>query len=105
MLNEYGDLSNFSILPDEILKYGSQKLDSGSLASSPVNGEVTRVDCQVGDTVKAGQKLAVVIAMKMENVIVQGETQKSRRLWSKSERKWGKIKSWLNSKMKSEPII
>lgn len=80
MLNEYGDLSNFSILPDEILKYGSQKLDSGSLASSPVNGEVTRVDCQVGDTVKAGQKLAVVIAMKMENVIVAGRDAKVKKV-------------------------
>lgn len=44
--------------------------ESGNFAKSPVNGEITKVDCKPGDKVTAGQKLAVVIAMKMENVIV-----------------------------------
>ena len=35
---------------------------------SPLPGVILSVDCKVGDTVKRGQKLLVLEAMKMENV-------------------------------------
>ena len=36
---------------------------------SPLPGVILSVDCKVGDTVKRGQKLLVLEAMKMENTI------------------------------------
>ena len=36
---------------------------------SPLPGVILTVDCKVGDTVKRGQKLFVLEAMKMENII------------------------------------
>ena len=36
---------------------------------SPLQGVILTVDCKVGDTVKRGQKLFVLEAMKMENII------------------------------------
>ena len=37
---------------------------------SPLPGVILSVDCKVGDTVKRGQKLLVLEAMKMENTIL-----------------------------------
>ena len=37
---------------------------------SPLPGVILSVDCKVGDTVKRGQKILVLEAMKMENEIV-----------------------------------
>ena len=36
---------------------------------SPLPGVILTIDCKVGDQVKRGQKLLVLEAMKMENVI------------------------------------
>ena len=36
---------------------------------SPLPGVILSIDCKVGDTVKKGQKLLVLEAMKMENTI------------------------------------
>lgn len=36
---------------------------------SPLPGVILSIDCKVGDVVKRGQKLLVLEAMKMENVI------------------------------------
>jgi biotin carboxyl carrier protein len=36
---------------------------------SPLPGSILSIDCKVGDTVKKGQKIIVLEAMKMENTI------------------------------------
>jgi biotin carboxyl carrier protein len=41
----------------------------GGIIKSPLPGIILSVDCKVGDTVKKGQKLLVLEAMKMENNI------------------------------------
>lgn len=41
----------------------------GGSVKSPLPGVILSVDCNVGDTVKKGQKLFVLEAMKMENTI------------------------------------
>jgi biotin carboxyl carrier protein len=40
-----------------------------SAVKSPLPGVILSIDCNVGDTVKKGQKLLVLEAMKMENTI------------------------------------
>ena len=40
-----------------------------SALRSPLPGIILHIDCKVGDTVKKGQKLMVLEAMKMENAI------------------------------------
>ncbi|MDR1380611.1 MAG: biotin/lipoyl-binding protein [Tannerella sp.] len=45
------------------------KTASGGAVKSPLPGVILTVDCKVGDTVKKGQKLLVLEAMKMENTI------------------------------------
>jgi biotin carboxyl carrier protein len=42
---------------------------SGGAVKSPLPGVILSIDCKVGDTVKKGQKLLVLEAMKMENTI------------------------------------
>ena len=42
---------------------------SPSAVKSPLPGVILSVDCKVGDTVKRGQKILVLEAMKMENNI------------------------------------
>ena len=37
--------------------------------ASPIAGKVVAIKCKVGDMVKAGGELAIIEAMKMENVI------------------------------------
>lgn len=41
----------------------------GTTVTSPLPGVILEVSCKEGDTVKKGQKLMVLEAMKMENVI------------------------------------
>ena len=41
----------------------------GGSVKSPLPGVIITIDCKVGDTVKKGQKLLVLEAMKMENTI------------------------------------
>lgn len=41
----------------------------GGSVKSPLPGVILTIDCNVGDTVKKGQKLFVLEAMKMENTI------------------------------------
>ena len=49
----------------------SRPASSGAAGAikSPLPGVILSVDCKVGDTVKRGQKLMVLEAMKMENTI------------------------------------
>jgi len=47
----------------------SVKIKSGSAVKSPLPGVILRIDCKTGDTVKKGQNLLVLEAMKMENTI------------------------------------
>ena len=49
----------------------SRPASSGAAGAvkSPLPGVILTVDCKVGDTVKRGQKLLVLEAMKMENNI------------------------------------
>jgi biotin carboxyl carrier protein len=42
---------------------------SGGAVKSPLPGVILSMDCKVGDTVKKGQKLLILEAMKMENTI------------------------------------
>jgi biotin carboxyl carrier protein len=42
---------------------------SGGAVKSPLPGVILSIDCKTGDTVKKGQKLLVLEAMKMENTI------------------------------------
>ncbi|MDR2679278.1 MAG: biotin/lipoyl-binding protein [Tannerella sp.] len=42
---------------------------ANSAVKSPLPGVILSIDCKVGDTVKKGQKLLVLEAMKMENTI------------------------------------
>ena len=41
----------------------------GTTVTSPLPGVILELDCKEGDVVKKGQKLLVLEAMKMENVI------------------------------------
>ncbi len=43
--------------------------DSGATVTSPLPGIILEISCKEGDTVKKGQKLLVLEAMKMENII------------------------------------
>lgn len=45
-------------------------LASGETVNAPMPGNILRVDVKQGDTVKAGQILVILEAMKMENEIV-----------------------------------
>ncbi|MBP3309627.1 MAG: biotin/lipoyl-binding protein [Ruminococcus sp.] len=45
-------------------------LAAGETVTSPMPGNIIRVDVNQGDTVKAGQLLIILEAMKMENEIV-----------------------------------
>lgn len=45
-------------------------LAAGETVSAPMPGNILRVDVNQGDTVKAGQILIILEAMKMENEIV-----------------------------------
>ncbi len=45
-------------------------LAAGETVSAPMPGNILRVDVKQGDTVKAGQILVILEAMKMENEIV-----------------------------------
>jgi len=42
---------------------------SRGVIQSPLPGIILSIDCKIGDTVKKGQKLLVLEAMKMENTI------------------------------------
>lgn len=42
----------------------------GETVNSPMPGNILRIDVKAGDTVKAGQILVILEAMKMENEIV-----------------------------------
>ena len=45
-------------------------LEAGEAVNSPMPGNILRIDVAKGDTVKAGQVLVILEAMKMENEIV-----------------------------------
>jgi len=44
-------------------------IPSGGAVKSPLPGVILNIHCKIGDTVKKGQKLLVLEAMKMENTI------------------------------------
>ena len=43
--------------------------DTSKLLLAPMPGLLTRIDVAVGDSVEAGQPIAVMEAMKMENIL------------------------------------
>ena len=45
-------------------------LEAGEAVNAPMPGNILRIDVAKGDTVKAGQDLVILEAMKMENEIV-----------------------------------
>ena len=45
-------------------------LEAGEAVNAPMPGNILRIDVAQGDTVKAGQVLVILEAMKMENEIV-----------------------------------
>ena len=45
-------------------------LEAGEAVNAPMPGNILRIDVTKGDTVKAGQVLVILEAMKMENEIV-----------------------------------
>ena len=45
-------------------------LEAGEAVNAPMPGNILRIDVAKGDTVKAGQVLVILEAMKMENEIV-----------------------------------
>lgn len=45
-------------------------LEAGESVNAPMPGNILRIDVAKGDTVKAGQVLVILEAMKMENEIV-----------------------------------
>ena len=45
-------------------------LEAGEAINAPMPGNILRIDVTKGDTVKAGQVLVILEAMKMENEIV-----------------------------------
>ena len=47
----------------------SAQIKSGSAVKSPLPGVILSIDCKTGDTVKKGQNLLILEAMKMENTI------------------------------------
>lgn len=47
----------------------SAKAGAAKAIQSPLPGSILSIDCKVGDVVKKGQKVIVLEAMKMENVI------------------------------------
>ncbi len=47
----------------------TKSMPSGSVIKSPLPGVILEVDVKVGDSVKAGTKLMILEAMKMENTI------------------------------------
>lgn len=44
----------------------------GTQVTAPMNGTIARVNCKVGDTVKADAAVIILEAMKMENEIYAG---------------------------------
>jgi len=46
-----------------------EKIKTGSAVKSPLPGVILSIDCKTGDSVKKGQNLLVLEAMKMENTI------------------------------------
>ena len=50
-------------------KTGAEQMSSNTV-TSPMPGTITRVNLTVGDTVKEGQSVLILEAMKMENDIV-----------------------------------
>ncbi len=66
---------NIKILPAKVAKlmhYMPEKNapDMSKYLLCPMPGQITRLDVKIGDMVEAGQALAIVEAMKMENVLV-----------------------------------
>lgn len=49
--------------------YAPRSSDTGKTVTSPLPGQIIAVRVKVGDTVKVGQEVAVLEAMKMENSI------------------------------------
>ncbi|MBN1785462.1 MAG: hypothetical protein JW825_00530 [Candidatus Methanofastidiosa archaeon] len=43
--------------------------DGGKTVVSPIQGVVTKINCCVGDSVKTGDVVCTIVAMKMENEI------------------------------------
>ena len=51
------------------VRHRSQKSESGRCVESPLDGNILAIRVKVGDSVKIGQTVAILEAMKMENEI------------------------------------
>ncbi|MFT3978125.1 MAG: acetyl/propionyl/methylcrotonyl-CoA carboxylase subunit alpha [Sphingomonas bacterium] len=74
MLNARGASHKARVLPARIAPYAKHLLekvppDLSKFLIAPMPGLLVRLDVKVGDKVEAGQALAVVEAMKMENIL------------------------------------
>ena len=56
-----------SIDPRKFVRRGAGSLKSGDSVKAPMPGKIVRVLVSVGDEVQAGQGIAVIEAMKMQN--------------------------------------
>ncbi|MGG6496899.1 UNVERIFIED_CONTAM: biotin/lipoyl-binding protein, partial [Bacteroidetes bacterium 56_B9] len=73
-LNTRGASHKVRVLPARIAPYAKHLLekippDLSKFLIAPMPGLLVRLDVKVGDKVEAGQALAVVEAMKMENIL------------------------------------
>jgi propionyl-CoA carboxylase alpha chain len=76
-LQTRGRTHKVQVLPPHVaalLKHMIEKLppDLSRLLLAPMPGLLTRLDVAIGDTVEAGQPVAVMEAMKMENILRAG---------------------------------
>ena len=62
-------LTNVAPMPVVIRPANTGSAGGGGAIKSPLPGVILSVDCMVGDSVKKGQKLFILEAMKMENTI------------------------------------
>ncbi len=64
----------YEIFAEEEIKKAEKKGKKGSAAGgktivSPIQGVVTKINCECGEAVKAGDVVCTIVAMKMENEI------------------------------------
>jgi biotin carboxyl carrier protein len=69
---ESGEETKKAVVKEEVPS--SEKIDGGVKIVAPMSGTILDVFVSVGDTVKSGQRLVLLEAMKMENNILAENT-------------------------------
>jgi propionyl-CoA carboxylase alpha chain len=74
VLNTHGASHKVQVLPPHVAKLSKHMIekvppDLSRLLLAPMPGLLTRLDVAVGDKVEPGQPVAVMAAMKMENIL------------------------------------